>query len=89
MCLMSSALIRRAFLFAIAIVFQDGAISMDEPQPRIELSSSDESNWIAARYDSGAMPPGVASRVLKLAPGRALPEPSEKVNPWARWARRR
>lgn len=41
---------------------------MKEPQSWIELPLSDESEWVAARYDSGAMPPGVASSVLKLAP---------------------
>jgi hypothetical protein len=45
-------------------------------QPWIELSSSEESEWVAARYDSGAMPPGVASRVLKLDSALTQPKPS-------------
>jgi hypothetical protein len=37
----------------------------DDLQPWIELSTADENAWIHARYDSGALPPGIASRMLK------------------------
>lgn len=54
-------------------------ISMKADLPWIDLSSSAEREWVTARYDSGAMPPGVASRVLKFDPARALPVPSPKA----------
>jgi hypothetical protein len=37
----------------------------DDLQPWIELSTADENAWIHARYDSGTLPPGIASRMLK------------------------
>jgi hypothetical protein len=37
----------------------------DDLQPWIEVSTADENAWIHARYDSGALPPGIASRMLK------------------------
>jgi hypothetical protein len=36
----------------------------DDLQPWIDLSTKDEKEWIQARYD-GALPPGIASRMLK------------------------
>jgi hypothetical protein len=37
----------------------------DDLQPWIDLSTNDEKEWIQARYDSGGLPPGIASRMLK------------------------
>jgi hypothetical protein len=38
----------------------------DDLQPWIDLSTNDEKEWIQARYDSGGLPPGIASRMLKV-----------------------
>ena len=37
----------------------------DDLQPWIDLSTNDEKEWIQARYDGGALPLGIASRMLK------------------------
>ena len=37
----------------------------DDLQPWIDLSTDDEKEWIQSRYDGGALPPGIASRMLK------------------------
>jgi hypothetical protein len=39
----------------------------DDLQPWIDLSTHDEKEWIQARYDGGGLPPGIASRMLKVA----------------------
>jgi hypothetical protein len=42
----------------------------DDLQPWIDLSTKDEKEWVQARYD-GALPPGIASRMLKANVNRA------------------
>jgi hypothetical protein len=37
----------------------------DDLQPWIDLSTSDEKEWMQSRYDGEALPPGIASRLLK------------------------
>jgi hypothetical protein len=37
----------------------------DDLQPWIDLSTDDEKEWLQARYDGGALPLGIASRMLK------------------------
>jgi hypothetical protein len=37
----------------------------DDLQPWIDLSTDDEKEWIQSRYDGGALPPGIASPLLK------------------------
>ncbi len=37
----------------------------DDPQPWIDLTTNEENEWIRARYDGGALPPGIASRMSK------------------------
>lgn len=37
----------------------------DDLQPWIDLSTSDEKEWLQARYDGGGLPPGIASRMLE------------------------